>query len=116
MDGALAQELVREHWDLQPCDSELSAREPHSRDFYLDVERQRYALQPHILECHSWIDWRGKRVLEIGAGIGTDARLLGRLQPAGLRRLPGRRWGWHRILHARKPCSARLTRSTRARS
>jgi hypothetical protein len=52
MDGVLAQERVREHWDRQPCDSELSAREPTSRDFYLDVERQRYALQPHILERH----------------------------------------------------------------
>lgn len=76
MDGVLAQERVREHWDRQPCDSELSARTPASRDFYLDVERQRYALQPHILECHSWIDWRGKSVLEVGAGIGTDARQL----------------------------------------
>jgi SAM-dependent methyltransferase len=77
MDAAvLAQERVREHWNRQPCDSELSARDPASRDFYLDVERQRYALQPHILECHSWIDWRGKRVLEVGAGIGTDARQL----------------------------------------
>ena len=76
MDGVLAQERVREHWDRQPCDSELSGHEPASRDFYLDVERQRYALQPHILECHSWIDWRGKRVLEVGAGIGTDARRL----------------------------------------
>lgn len=76
MDGALAQERVREHWDRQPCDSELSTREPASRAFFLDVERQRYELQPHILECHSWIDWRGKRVLEVGAGIGTDARRL----------------------------------------
>jgi SAM-dependent methyltransferase len=76
MDVALAQERVREHWDRQPCDSELSEREPASREFYLDVERQRYALQPHILECQSWIDWRGKRVLEIGAGVGTDARRM----------------------------------------
>ena len=76
LDGVLAQERVREHWDRQPCDSELSSRESSSRDFYLDVEQQRYALQPHILECLSWIDWRGKRVLEVGAGIGTDARRI----------------------------------------
>jgi SAM-dependent methyltransferase len=76
MDGVLAQERGREHWDRQACDSERSAREPASRDFYVDVERQRYSLQPHILECHSWIDWSGKRVLEVGAGIGTDARQL----------------------------------------
>src|SRR5881227_800991 len=76
MDGAVAQERVRAHWDRQPCDSELSARERLSREFFLDVERQRYALQPHILECLSWIDWSGKRVLEVGAGIGTDARRI----------------------------------------
>src|SRR2546430_16729546 len=76
MDAAVAQERVRAHWDRQPCDSELSARERLSREFFLDVERQRYALQPHILECLSWIDWRGKRVLEVGAGVGTDARRI----------------------------------------
>src|SRR5881394_1542175 len=76
MDGAVAQERVRAYWDRRPCDSELSARERLSREFFLDVERQRYALQPHILECLSWIDWRGKRVLEVGAGVGTDARRL----------------------------------------
>lgn len=76
MDGALAQERVREHWNRRPCDSELSAREPGSCEFFADIERQRYELQPHILECHSWIDWSGRRVLEVGAGVGTDARRL----------------------------------------
>ncbi len=76
MDGAVAQERVRAYWDRRPCDSELSARERLSREFFLDVERQRYTLQPHILECQSWIDWGGKRVLEVGAGIGTDARRI----------------------------------------
>jgi len=79
MDAVIAQERqeqVRAHWDRQPCDSELSTRERLSREFYLDVERQRYALQPHILEILSWIDWRGKRVLEVGAGVGTDARRI----------------------------------------
>jgi SAM-dependent methyltransferase len=76
MDAVIAQEQVRAHWDRQPCDSELSTRERLSREFFVDVERQRYALQPHILECLSWIDWSGKRVLEVGAGIGTDARRI----------------------------------------
>jgi SAM-dependent methyltransferase len=76
MDVVLAQEQVREHWNRQPCDSELSTCATSSRDFYLEVEQQRYALQPHILECLAWIDWRGKRVLEVGAGVGTDARRI----------------------------------------
>lgn len=76
MNVALTQERVREHWDSQPSDQELSVREPASRDFLVDVERRRYALQPHILECQSWVNWRGRRVLEVGADIGTDARQL----------------------------------------
>ncbi|HYM41742.1 MAG TPA: class I SAM-dependent methyltransferase [Steroidobacteraceae bacterium] len=76
MDVALTQQRVRGHWDPQPCDSQRSVREPASREFFLQVERQRYALQPHILECQSWISWRGRRVLEVGAGVGTDARQL----------------------------------------
>jgi len=74
MDSVLAQERVRAYWNENPCDSELSDRVRLSREYFLDVERQRYELQPHILEIISKIDWRGKRVLEVGAGIGTDAR------------------------------------------
>lgn len=76
MDSVLAQERVRSYWNGRPCDSELSMHEPLTREFFLDVERQRYGLQPHILEILSWLDWEGKRVLEVGAGIGTDARQI----------------------------------------
>src|SRR6185295_3588114 len=79
MDSVLAQEQVRSYWNSQPCDSELSGQQRLSREFFLDVERQRYALQPHIPEILSRIDWRGKRVLEVGSGLGTDARnIIGR--------------------------------------
>ncbi len=82
MNGEVAQERVRAHWDREPCDSALSTREPWSREYFLEVERERYALQPHILECLAWIDWKDKSVLEVGAGIGTDAR---RIVAAGAR-------------------------------
>lgn len=75
-DTTLAQERVREYWDGSPCDSNQSDRTRLSREYFLDIERQRYALQPHILEVLSKIDWRGKRVLEIGSGLGTDARII----------------------------------------
>src|SRR6266849_294922 len=79
MDSVLAQERVRAYWNSKPCDSEVSDRDWLSREYVLDVERQRYELQPHILEIISKIDWRGKRVLEVGAGMGTDARnIIGR--------------------------------------
>jgi SAM-dependent methyltransferase len=67
---------VRDYWDGKPCDSDLSDKTRLSREYFMDIERQRYALQPHILEVISKIDWRGKRVLEIGSGVGTDARVI----------------------------------------
>ena len=43
------------------------------------MERERYRLQSHIAGIIDAIDWRGKRVLEIGTGVGTDARrIIGR--------------------------------------
>ena len=76
MDSSLAQENVRAYWNNKPCDSELSDRERLSREYFLDVEAKRYALQPHVHEILAKTDWRGKRVLEVGAGIGTDARQI----------------------------------------
>lgn len=80
MDSVVAQErAVRAFWNAQPCDSDLSDREPRSREYFRDIERQRYELQPHIPEILEKVEWRGKRVLEVGAGVGTDARnIIGR--------------------------------------
>ncbi len=76
MAGTSTQERVRAYWNGRPCDSDLSDRDRLSREYFLDIERARYELQPHILDVISKIDWSGKRVLEIGAGVGTDARQI----------------------------------------
>ncbi len=79
MDRIWAQKQVQDYWNKQPCDSELSDRDWQSREYFLEIERRRYELQPHILDILSKIDWHGKRVLEIGTGVGTDARnIIGR--------------------------------------
>ena len=65
MNTALAQEQVRAFWNGQPCDSDLSDREPMSREYFLDIERHRYHLQPHILDLMDRIDFRDKRVVSI---------------------------------------------------
>lgn len=76
MDSALAQERVREYWNGKPCESELSDLPRCTREYFLDIERRRYESQPHILEIQSKLEWKGKRVLEIGTGLGTDARRI----------------------------------------
>ena len=76
MDNSLAQDRVRAYWNDKPCDSELSTLNSLTREYFLDIQRQRYELQPHILDVLSRIDWNAKQVLEIGTGVGTDARQI----------------------------------------
>lgn len=70
------QDEVRSFWNAEPCDSENSKLNPESRDYYAEIQADRYRYQGHILEILHWVDWRGKRVLEIGTGVGTDARQI----------------------------------------
>lgn len=63
-------------WDSSPCDSKRSAMTPNSVDYFLEIERDRYQYQLHIPRLLDTIRWRGKRVLEIGTGVGTDARQM----------------------------------------
>ena len=71
-----AQSRVEAYWNRKPCDSEFSARSELSAEFFLEVELERYRLQTHIPPLLDAIDWAGKRVLEIGTGVGTDARRI----------------------------------------
>jgi len=41
-------------------------------EFFEEVTRQRYELEPHIPEVVGFESWRGRDVLEAGCGIGTD--------------------------------------------
>ena len=42
--------------------------------YYEEIEQDRYAYQGHINQIMDWVRWEGKSVLEIGTGVGTDAR------------------------------------------
>lgn len=70
------QKSVEAFWNQKPCDSDRSARERGSREYFMEIERDRYSLQEHIPRVLDKIEWRGKSVLEIGTGVGTDARQL----------------------------------------
>jgi 2-polyprenyl-3-methyl-5-hydroxy-6-metoxy-1,4-benzoquinol methylase len=47
--------------------------EPGTEQYWNEVTERRFFVEPHLRDFASFHLWRGKRVLEIGSGIGSDA-------------------------------------------
>jgi ubiquinone/menaquinone biosynthesis C-methylase UbiE len=76
--SADAKESVRAYWDAAPCGSSHATAEPGSKEFFDQVEEARYRLEPFIPRFAQFERWRGKQVLEVGVGLGTDLIRFGR--------------------------------------
>ena len=70
------QERVREFWNDKPCGSDMSSHDPSEKLYYDEIEEERYHYQYHIPKILDWLQWNKKNVLEIGTGVGTDARQI----------------------------------------
>ncbi len=65
-------EKVREFWDRRPCNLRHSPQPLGTREYFDEVEARKYFVERHIPGFAQFERWRGKKVLEIGCGIGTD--------------------------------------------
>src|SRR5271167_1012128 len=65
-------EAVQDYWNRRPCNIRHSPRPVGSREYFDDVEERKYFVEPHIPAFADFGRWKGRRVLEIGCGIGTD--------------------------------------------
>jgi 2-polyprenyl-3-methyl-5-hydroxy-6-metoxy-1,4-benzoquinol methylase len=63
---------VQKYWDRRPCNIRHSTKPPGTREYFDEVERRKYFVEPHIPHFAEFSRWQNKRVLEIGCGIGTD--------------------------------------------
>ncbi len=66
-------EDVRDYWDRRPCNIRHSTKAVGSREYFDEVEERKHFVEPHIPGFAEFEKWRGKRVLEVGCGIGTAA-------------------------------------------
>jgi 2-polyprenyl-3-methyl-5-hydroxy-6-metoxy-1,4-benzoquinol methylase len=64
---------VRRYWDDRPCNIRHSPKPIGSREYFDEVEARKYFVEPHIPGFAEFERWKGKRVLEVGCGIGTDS-------------------------------------------
>lgn len=66
-------EDVKAYWDARPCNVRHSDKPIGTLEYFNEVDARKYYVEPHILGFAEFDKWKGKRVLEIGCGIGTDA-------------------------------------------
>ncbi|MCU0241522.1 MAG: class I SAM-dependent methyltransferase [Vicinamibacteria bacterium] len=65
-------EAVRAYWNARPCNVRHSTKEVGTREYFDEVEARKYFVEPHIPGFAQFPRWKGKKVLEIGCGLGTD--------------------------------------------
>ncbi len=73
--GAHQNEKVRHYWDREACGTyqTIVGDLPElSREWFARVERHRYAMEPCIHAIAEFPTYRGKVLLEVGVGAGTD--------------------------------------------
>jgi 2-polyprenyl-3-methyl-5-hydroxy-6-metoxy-1,4-benzoquinol methylase len=66
-------EKVKEFWDKRPCNIRHSNKPIGTREYFDEVEKRKYFVEPHIPGFAEFEKWRGKKVLEVGCGLGTEA-------------------------------------------
>ena len=64
---------VKRYWDSRPCNIRHSPKTVGSREYFDEVEARKYFVEAHIPTFADFMRWSGKRVLEVGCGIGTDS-------------------------------------------
>ncbi|HXJ43020.1 MAG TPA: class I SAM-dependent methyltransferase, partial [Bryobacteraceae bacterium] len=65
-------DAVKAYWNARPCNIRHSPKLVGTEEYFNEVEARKYFVEPHIPAFAEFPRWNGKRVLEIGCGIGTD--------------------------------------------
>jgi SAM-dependent methyltransferase len=63
---------VRRFWEQKPCGSTHARAPDGSRAYFDQIERRRDELEPFIARYADFAGVRGRDVLEVGVGLGTD--------------------------------------------
>lgn len=65
---------VKAFWDDRPCNIRHSDKPVGSKEYFEEVSAKKYFVEKHIPEFAQFSAWNGKKVLEVGCGIGTAAQ------------------------------------------
>jgi len=63
---------VHDFWNDSACGTFLVDKEKFTLEYFEDLEKLRYSMQPEIPEFAKFQLAKGKKILEVGVGAGTD--------------------------------------------
>ena len=63
---------VRAYWERESCGTHVAESEKFTREYFDEIERYRYRVEPEIFAFAQFTRHRGARMLEVGVGAGTD--------------------------------------------
>ena len=63
---------VENYWDAEACGTHLADAEKFSKEYFNQIEDARYRIEPEIHAFAQFSRYKGKKILEIGTGAGTD--------------------------------------------
>ncbi len=65
-------EDVRDYWNRQTCGTGVTDAPKYSREYFEEIEEFRYRLESEIHGFAQFTRHRGRKILEVGVGAGTD--------------------------------------------
>ncbi|MBL0332733.1 MAG: class I SAM-dependent methyltransferase [Chlorobiota bacterium] len=63
---------VKDYWNEQPCGTQFSDSEKLSQEYFNDIEKHRYFVEPEIFSFAQFTRFHGQKLLEVGVGAGSD--------------------------------------------
>ena len=64
-------EDVKKFWNDRPCNIKHSSKRIGTKEYFNEVEKKKFFVEPHILKFTYFPSYKGKKVLEIGCGLAT---------------------------------------------
>jgi SAM-dependent methyltransferase len=64
-------EDVKKFWNDRPCNIRHSSKEVGTKEYFDEVSKKKFFVEPHILDFTEFSKWKNKKVLEVGCGLAT---------------------------------------------
>lgn len=64
-------ENVKEYWNKRPCNLRHSQAEVGTEKYFQEISMRKFFVEPHLIEFADFSSLKGKKVLEIGCGLGA---------------------------------------------